>query len=254
MQMSAQERPVIAQSRGQRSWNHPYRLVRTFAANISAYLNYFGFWYSAALRQSRHNFRVAAPRRTSFCSWSGGLTLQWQIIVEGKAGIKACLLLLNHSFPPHTAAEARYWKELQLHLNITFSLPGKCHLHVYLPPGADARPDVVYLLRGAPRFWRGWKEQTEAGRCCCHRPSPPPITCSFLLLLSPYLDSHSIHLLWPFPSNVAAVKRRRELVTDGGVEVITSHCPRRAPPILLAKKKKAEPKAITAVGLISERA
>lgn len=43
MQMSAQERPVIAQSRGQRSWNQPYRLVRTCAANISAYLNYFGF-------------------------------------------------------------------------------------------------------------------------------------------------------------------------------------------------------------------
>lgn len=134
-----------------------------------------------------------------------------------------CLLLLNHSCSPHAAAETRYGKELRLHLNVTFSLLGKCHLHVYLPPGADVRPDIVYLLR------RG---VVSAGLKRANRPASAPAADPALLQLPPCVSlfGFSFHTSSvTFPSNVAAVKRRRGLVTDRGVEVITSSYQRALP-------------------------
>lgn len=109
------------------------------------------------------------------------------------------MLLLNRS----AAAETRYGKELRLHLNVTFSLLGKCHLRVYLPPGADVRPYIVYLLSCG--VISGGLKRANRGR-----PAFLPLTqpSSNYLLDSPSSDSHSIHLLWPFhrmwqPSNVS---------------------------------------------------
>lgn len=98
--------------------------------------------------------------------------------------------LLHRSFSTHAAVKTRDGTELRLHPNVTFSLLGKCHLHVYPPPGADVRPDIVYLLRCG--LVSGGLKRANRGR-----PAFPPLTqpSSNYLLVPPYLDSHSIHLL-----------------------------------------------------------
>lgn len=68
-------------------------------------------------------------------------------------------------------------------------------------------------------FWRVEKSKQRPASVPATDPTLLQLpTCFFILGFSFHTSSVT------FPSNVAAVKRQRELVTDRGVEVVTSSC------------------------------
>lgn len=188
---------------GTKEWRSDLRVALNTCGKTSPLMEHT-FSFNIPQRCLKAGLTLALGR-TSFCGWVGGLALRGRII-RGSTNPNAAVA----SFLFY--AESRSGKELRRHPNATFAPLGQRRPRICLPPGADAGPHVVYLLRRGAVSARVEKNKGSPP------PAPPP---SNYLLVSPFLGFSSRTSPVTFPSTVAAVKRQRGLLADGEVKGAT---------------------------------